>query len=87
MKFARMSVRIDRVGAQRAGRQRRADALGLDRLNLIFGLARADEDAEAAAEHRLVRRRVGGRDARLEVGLLRLVERRRVGIELRRCRC
>ena len=76
-------VRIDRIGrARSAGRQRRADALGFDRLNLILGLARADEDAEAAAQHRLRRRRVRRRDARLEVVLLRLVERRRVRIEL-----
>ena len=41
-------IGIDRKGAQRARLQRRADAVGFNRLNLVFGLAGADEDTEAA---------------------------------------
>src|SRR5205085_3735539 len=63
-------ARIDGIGSPKcAGGQRRADALGLDRLDLILGLARPDEDAETTAQHRLLLYVVGGGDARLPVAL------------------
>ena len=64
---------FDRVGVQRPELTRRADALGFDRLDLVLGLARTDEDADAAldAPSSRVSDQVAD-DARLEVVLLRL---------------
>ena len=60
--------------------QRRADAVAFDRLNLILGLARTDEDAEPGAEHGLAWR-IRERQPRVEVVLRRLVGRRGVRID------
>ena len=78
--------RIDRDTAP--PRDCRADAVALDRLNLVFGLARADEDAEAAAKDRPpVARRPGHRHPRLEVVRLAAVERRALSASACPCRC
>ena len=73
--------RIRRIRVQRAAADGRDVAFGLDRLNLILGLAGSDEDADAGANGRLPGRREGRADARLKAGLLRDVERRGVRIE------
>jgi hypothetical protein len=85
-RLVRAVVRIvDEVRAQQGGIDRkraaadcRADAVALDRLNLIIGLARTDVEAEAAAHDRPPRLagRPRERHARLDVVLLRRVERR-----------
>ena len=46
MKLARIRSAFNRIGEERARAERRADALGFNRLDLVFGLAGADEDAE-----------------------------------------
>ena len=82
MKFARMTLGSTGYASERAARQRRADALGLDRLNLVFRLAGTDEDAEAAAQHRLARSARSVAETRgWKFVFFDCVERRRVGIE------
>jgi len=65
-----------------AGRERGTYAVRIgNRLDLVFRLAGADEQAEAAAKNGLLRGQQRGADTRLEVGRRRLHHRRGIRVD------